>query len=206
MTEWLHQERARHLDPDTWILGQIPSTLVGAWVPCRLEITENHPAYGHLAVYCQRYWGSEKEKPRDYGDSVCPKADAFIEEHREQWRLQSQNAPLTTNSDRENDVNENEGRDMGIHEDKNISLNKTQAHLYLLENTPSVKDYHDGLRFLYAFPGERVDERHPVLIRKEYLLLYDKMKSLHQSRHIAILTGQPGIGNMHPCPLLHLRS
>jgi hypothetical protein len=157
--------------------------VVGAWVPCRLEITENHPAYGHLAVYCKRYWGSEKEKPRDYGDSVCPKADAFIiEEHREQWRLQSQNAPLTTNSDRENDVNENEGRDMGIHEDKNISLNKTPF---------------------------RVDERHPVLIRKdakEYLLLYDKMKSLHQSRHIAVLAGQPGIGNLHPCPPLHLRS
>lgn len=31
--EWRQQERAKDQDPDTWILYQIPSTLVGAWVP-----------------------------------------------------------------------------------------------------------------------------------------------------------------------------
>jgi hypothetical protein len=47
-------------------------------------------------------------------------------------KRQSQNAPLDTNS-----VNENEGRDMGIHKAKEIPFDETQAlSPYMLENTP----------------------------------------------------------------------
>ncbi|KAL1983949.1 hypothetical protein VTN96DRAFT_9723 [Rasamsonia emersonii] len=180
-------------DPDTWILDQIPSTLVGAWLPCRLEVTESHRAHGHLAVYCKRHWDNEMKESRDYGDSRCSKADAFIEEHQEEWKSQSQRAlpdtsePEEVDTDGEDEIDEDEGRDMGTDEAQTPGT-------YAIENTPLAHDYHDSLRFLYAFPDERAHERHPILIRREYVLLYDEMKALHKRRRIAILTRQPGIG------------
>lgn len=138
------------------------------------------------------------KESRDYGDSRCSKADAFIEEHQEEWKSQSQRAlpdtsePEEVDTDGEDEIDEDEGRDMGTDEAQTPGT-------YAIENTPLAHDYHDSLRFLYAFPDERAHERHPILIRREYVLLYDEMKALHKRRRIAILTRQPGIGNSHPC-------
>jgi hypothetical protein len=46
---------------------------------------------------------------------------------------------LDTNSDSEDNINENEGRDMGIHKAKEIPLDETQAlSPYMLGNTNSL--------------------------------------------------------------------
>lgn len=55
------------------------------------------------------------KESRDYGDSRCPKADSFIEEHREEWKSQSQRALPDTSeqeevdTDEEDEVDEDEG-------------------------------------------------------------------------------------------------
>lgn len=100
-----------------------------------------------------------------------------------------------------------EAEEIPSDEAKVTSTDEAQTpHTHALENTPSANHYHDGLWFLYAFPDERAHERHLILIRREYVLLYDEIKALHKRKRIAILTGQPGIGNSYPCLPLHSRS
>ncbi|KAK2798546.1 hypothetical protein FQN50_008814 [Emmonsiellopsis sp. PD_5] len=94
---------------------------------------------------------------------IARETDDYMERHRDEWKLLSRR-------DTSDATSSNGGSD-SEHEQTRETAEKSQvARTDGLENTPSPKDYHDELRFLYAFPDERAQGR------------------------VALVTGEPGIG------------
>jgi hypothetical protein len=177
--------------------------------------------YSHHLTYCKRYWG----KTGDYGDSKWPEADKFIEVHKPTWEKQvkraRQKAMLKKTQTEHGDLGEDGGEvdfgenesemDSDEDEDKmDVSEASSQPpHQQLQMRTlASKKDYHGSCRLLYAKPLPECypDRNDPILIRAEYTRTYERLKLMHkipERKYKAVVTGQPGIGNLPLHRLLH---
>src|SRR5438045_929694 len=73
-----------------------------------------------------------------------------------------------------------------------------------MENLATNADYHESCHLLYATaqcPSPQY--RDPIPIRAEYSRIYDRLMFLHNSRECkAVVTGQPGIGNLPSTSLI----
>jgi hypothetical protein len=64
----------------------IATTPSGLKITCQ-EIGESDEENGHFATYCKRYWGTQM---KDYGSSICPEADRFINRNKFAWKRQAE--------------------------------------------------------------------------------------------------------------------
>jgi hypothetical protein len=144
-------------------------------------------------TYCKRYWG----KAGDYGDSTWPDADKFIEDNKSIWEKQAEHEDLEE-GEGEMDLDEGESGDSDEDEDKmDVSggASNHSAH-QRLRTSATKEDYHESCRLLYADPSPTRSD--PILIRAEYSPIYDRLKFIHEhvKNYKAVITGQPGIGNL----------
>jgi hypothetical protein len=153
----------------------------------------------------------------DYGTSTCPKADEYIDDHKLAWKEQAERSKT--------EDNDTEGGDLD--EDRHMSEEINVLETRQMENLATKADYHESCRLFYATPSaeyaqrrlaERrsaglspdklhLDERRyytdPILIRAEYIRMYDQLMYLHRRGSKAVVTGQPGIGNL-PCTVSYV--
>ena len=57
---------------------QLPKTPSGLRLPCR-EISERGDTLSCYVKYCKRYWATQMT---DYGTTICPEADQYINDHK----------------------------------------------------------------------------------------------------------------------------
>jgi len=163
----------------------------GLRITCE-EIDESDEENGHLTTYCKRYWGT---KMMDYGSSVSPEADRFIDRNRSAWKRQAERGASEQEDleDRTPDEDGNTSMIGALEEDQ-------------MENLATSADYHESFRLLYATPLAEYYQRYPVeglyddpiIIRAEYSRIYNRLLEEHGEGHKVVVTGQPGIGNL-PC-------
>ena len=139
---------------------------------------------------------------KDYGTSRWPEADKYIEDHELLWKEQAERSKTQVDAE---DGSSDEDRDISGNtrtskDDPTHLSNMDNAGL--MENSATNTDYHESCRLLYTTPlAEELDVdldrfRDPILIRAEYPRLYDRLMFLHSQGCKAVLTGQPGIGNL----------
>ena len=172
-------------------MSQKITTLSGIRIRCQ-KIRESDDDFGHLVTYCERYWGTQM---MDCGSSICPEADKFIDRNRLAWKKQA-------------------GRDASEHKDLEDRTPDEDGDTRMIgaidgaledqmENSATRADYHESLCLLYATPYAEECKRRsvgfyddPILIRADYSRMYDQLMQAHNQRHKAVVTGQPGIGNL----------
>ena len=172
----------------------IEITPSGLSITCQ-EIGESDKKNGHFVTYCKRYWGTQM---KDYGSFICLEADRFIDRNKFAWKKQAER-DASEHEDLE-DRTPDEGGDarmIGVLEEDQMENSATRA------------DYHESFRLLYATPFAELYQRHsaeiclyddPILIRAEYIRMYDQLMQEHDQGHKVVITGQPGIGNL-PCTI-----
>jgi hypothetical protein len=170
----------------TFVMSQKITTLSGIRIRCQ-KIHESDD-FGHLVTYCERYWGTQM---MDCGSSICPEADKFIDRNRLAWKKQA-----------ERDESEHKGLEDRT-PDEVGDTRMIDAFEDQMENPATKADYHESIRLLYATPYAEECKRDsdgfyddPILIRADYSRMYDQLMQAHNQRHKAVVTGQPGIGNL----------
>ena len=104
----------------------------------------------------------------------------------------------------EESLDEGKGIPANVFEDDTTNLSNVPSmnNAGQMRNSATNADYHESCRLLYATPlpeGGSVRYHDPILVRAEYPRLYDRLKFLHNQGCKAILTGQPGIGDLPLC-------
>ena len=104
----------------------------------------------------------------------------------------------------EGDTTEHEdlGRDRSPEDEMDVSedgVSSMSSSTFRMKNSAMSTDYHESCCLLYASDSPSPCED-PILIRAEYSRIYDRLMSIHSSngggRRKAVITGQPGIGNL----------
>jgi len=164
----------------------------------RKLINKDNRYLGHYVTYCEKYWGHTE----DFGPSTWPLADKFINDHKDTWKMQAERDKVQRDAEGDTTEHEDLGRDrspegeMDVSEDGASSMSSSTVRM---KNSAMSTDHHESCRLLYAKPSARPSSRqNPILIRAEYSLIYDRLMSLHSDGYKAVITGQPGIGNL-PC-------
>jgi len=162
----------------------------------RKPINEDDEDFGHYVTYCEKYWGHAE----DYGPSKWPLADKFINDHKDTWKMQAERDKVQGHAEGDTTEHEDLGRDRSPEDEMDVSedgVSSMSSSTVRMKNSAMSTDYHESCRLLYAEPSSR---KKPILIRAEYSQIYDRLMSMHSSHggghHKAVITGQPGIGNL----------
>ena len=165
----------------------------------RKPINEDDEDFGYHATYCEKYWGHTD----DYGPSKWPLADKFINDHKDTWKMQAEQDKVQGGAEGDTTEHEELGRDRSPEDEMDVSedgVSSMSSSIVQMKNSAMSTDYHESCRLLYANPSAAPESENPILIRAEYPQIYDRLKSIHSShgggRNKAVITGQPGIGNL----------
>ena len=166
----------------------------------RTPINQDDYRFGHYATYCEKYWGNTD----DYGPSKWPLADKFINDHKDTWKMQAERDKVQGHAEGDTTEDEDSGRDRSPEDEMDVSedgVSSMSSSTVRMKNSAMSTDYHESCRLLYAEPSAAPSSlENPILIRAEYPQIYDRLKSIHSSYGggscKAVITGQPGIGNL----------